>query len=179
MTAARVFPAEIFVDQTLVMIRDSNRRICGSTVPLHEHARQAAALASAAGASNATIAAALLYGIGDALVASWSRHPSRSGPTDPVQATLGHLGLHFPETMTAPISLLADAHIYLRENQGLTPTPEGRAAERRLGHSPHASAAVELAIVDTKAGQGPMITPPLGDYRDLLHTLCNRTLYLV
>ena len=63
--ATLLFPPEIFVDQVLVTIRDASIRIPGSSVPFHQHARQAASLAERAALPDHLIGAALLYGVGE------------------------------------------------------------------------------------------------------------------
>ena len=123
-----LFPPEIFVDQVLVTIRDATIRIPGSSVPFHQHARQAASLAERAALPDHLIGAALLYGVGDLMVRSWSRHPAfEHAPTDPTQAAVAHLSSHVPERVLAPIRLLPDALRYLDAGAaGLTATPPQR-----------------------------------------------------
>ena len=165
-----LFPPEIFVDQVLVTIRDATVRIPGSSVPFHQHARQAASLAERAALPDHLIGAALLYGVGDLMVRSWSRHPAfEHAPTDPTQAAVAHLSSHVPERVLAPIRLLPDARRYLDAGAaGLTATPPQRRFETEL----QAADAVELALIDQRAGNREMITPKLDHYRDLLRDLC-------
>ena len=169
--ATLLFPPEIFVDQVLVTIRDASARISGSSVPFHQHARQAASLAERASLPDPVVGAALLYGVGELMVRSWSRHPAFEGaPTDPTQAALAHLGSHMPDAVLEPIRLLPDAKRYLAAaNNGLTAT----APQRRFETEVHAADAVELALIDQLAGNREMITPKLDHYRDLLWGLCS------
>ena len=168
--ATLLFPPEIFVDQVLVTIRDASIRIPGSSVPFHQHARQAASLAERAALPDHLIGAALLYGVGELMIRSWSRHPAfEHAPTDPTNATLAHLGSHLPERVLAPIRLLPDARRYLDAGAGgLTAT----APQRRFETEIQAADAVELALIDRRAGTREMITPKLDHYRDLLRELC-------
>lgn len=175
MTAAAVlFPPEIFVDQLLVTIRDATLRVPDSTVPYHEHARQAAALATRNELEPATVAAALLYGVGEIVVRTWARHPAvEPDVLDPTAAGLAHLDTHFPPAVTQPIALLGRARAYTARRA------DGRDADhedRRFETEPHAREALELVGIDRLAGRGPMITPPLDAYRDLLHGLCRPAL---
>ncbi len=170
MSAALLFPPEIFVDQVLVTVRDSNVRISGSVVPFHEHARQAAGLARSEGASDALVGAALLYGIGEVLVRCWERHPSVRSVVTPTQAAVAHLSLHLPAAVTEPIRLLPQARVQLQRDAG-----RGLVASRHrpaFENQQYAAQAMELAQIDRRAGTGPMITPELCEYRDLLAGLC-------
>ena len=168
--ATLLFPPEIFVDQVLVTIRDASVRIPGSSVPFHQHARQAASLAERAALPDHLVGAALLYGVGDLMLRSWARHPAfEHAPTDPTQAAVAHLGSHMPEPVLAPIRLLPAATRYLDIGSGgLTAT----APQRRFETELHAADAVELALIDQRAGNREMITPKLDHYRDLLWHLC-------
>lgn len=170
--AAVLFPPEIFVDQLLVSIRDATLRLPGSQVSFHHHARQAAALAAHRGAQKPTVAAALLYGYGEIVARSWARHPARSTPIDPTTAGVAHLGTHLPESVVRPIALMSQANTYAASTRhvGMVQTP----AQLRFETEPYAGAALELAEIDRLAGNGPMLTPPLDEYRDLLHGLCRR-----
>jgi predicted HD phosphohydrolase len=175
MTAAAVlFPPEIFVDQLLVTIRDATVRVPGSTVPYHEHARQAAALATRSELDTPTVAAALLYGVGEIVVRTWARHPAvEPDVLDPMAAGLAHLDTHFPAAVTEPIALLGRARAYTaRRADGRGPGPE----DRRFETEAYAREALELVEIDRLTGRGPMITPPLDAYRDLLHGLCRPAL---
>lgn len=170
MSAALLFPPEIFVDQVLVMVRDSRVRIRGSVVPFHEHARQAAGLARYEGAGDALVGAALLYGIGEILVRCWERHPSSGAVVNPSQAAVAHLSLHLPANVTEPIRLLPKARVQLQRDAGggLLATRHRQTFESE----PYAAQAMELAVIDRRAGNGSMITPDLSEYRDLLAGLC-------
>lgn len=170
-----LFPPEVFVDHLLVTIRDSGLHLPGSSVPYRDHARQAAALAGAEAHPPSLVAAALLYGIGDVLVSSWARHPAApDDPWAPTEAAAAHLGAHLEPEVIAPISLLPQARAYLAANEGLPAMSAPR--RRRFEQTPHAWAAVALAVIDRHAGNGPMLTPPLASYRDLLFDLCTDTL---
>ncbi len=168
--AAMLFPPEIFVDQVLVTIRDSTVQIPGSQVPFHQHARQAASLAERAALPDHLVAASLLYGVGELMVRSWARHPAfEHAPTNPIDGAIAHLATHMPERVLAPIRLLPDARRYLDAGAaGLS----GSAAQRRFETELGAADAVELALIDLRAGNGEMITPKLDHYRDLLRGLC-------
>lgn len=168
--ATLLFPPEIFVDQILVTIRDASVRIPGSSVPLHQHARQAASLAERAALPDPLVGAALLYGVGELMVRSWARHPAfEHAPTDPTNAAVAHLGSHMPNQVLEPIRLLPEAKRYLAAGAaGLATTATRRRFETEL----HAADAVELALIDEQAGNGEMITPTLDHYRDLLRDLC-------
>lgn len=171
MTAAAVlFPPEIFVDQLLVTIRDATVRLPGSSLSYHLHARQAAALATQAGLEQPAVAAALLYGYGEVVARSWSRHPSAPVPVDATAAGVAHLRTHLSCSVTQPIALMTRARRYLDEagHAGMIPTPE----RLRFETEPHASVALELVDIDRRAGVDAMITPGLDAYRDLLHGLC-------
>ncbi|MEM7288240.1 MAG: hypothetical protein AAF480_17975 [Actinomycetota bacterium] len=168
--ATLLFPPEIFVDQVLVTVRDAQVHIPGSTVPFHQHARQAASLAERAALPDHMIAAALLYGVGELMVRSWSRHPAfEHAPSDPIDAAVAHLGSHLPDRVLTPIRLLPAARRYLDAGAaGLTAT----APQRRFETELQAADAVELALIDRRAGLRHMITPKLDHYRDLLRDLC-------
>lgn len=174
MTAAAVlFPPDIFVDQVLVMVRDSNLLLPASTMPHAEHARQAAALAGRGAHPDTLVAAALLCGIGDLVVGSWSRHPSTSHRTTPAnEAAAMHLSHHLPPCVTEPIRLLSRARRYLNAVSG---TGLALSATRRQFESePHAAAAIDLADIDRRAGKVPMLTPALETYRDMLFSLAHQ-----
>lgn len=179
MTAAAVlFPPEVFIDQLLVTIRDSSFRLPGSTLPHHQHARQAAALARRAGCSDAMVAAALVSGIGDVVARGWARHPRAvCTDVDPGRAALAHLGTHLPDSVTGPVALLGVARAHLAPTTaaagGSTRTDHGR---RRLETEPHGASALELGRIHREAGRRVMIAPTLDVYRELLHGLCHSSL---
>ena len=139
-------------------------------MPFHQHARQAASLAERAALPDHLVAASLLYGVGELMVRSWARHPAfEHAPTDPIEGAIAHLAAHLPERVLTPIRLLPDARRYLDAGAaGLGGSAPQRRFETELG----AADAVELALIDQRAGKGEMITPKLDHYRDLLHRLC-------
>lgn len=181
MAAAVLFPPEIFVDHLLVAIRDAALRLPGSSVPYHRHARQAAAIASSdANASDELVAAALLSGIGEVILASFSRHPAAAdapvatSDLHAAEVARSHLSLYFPDDVTEPIALLPRARAYLRDaRRGPADAPAMNAFERaRFESEPAAFDATTLAVIDDRAGRGPVACPPLDAHRHLLHRLC-------
>lgn len=167
-----LFPAEIFVDHTLVVIRDSRVRLPGSSLALCDHARQAAALAEGNGDEPEVIVGALVCGVGHALLQSWERHPSVSSvpKLTPTEAAVAHLERHLPESVTGPIAMLPRAERYLATMRGAwSMSPRERAC---FEQEPWAADAVALAETLDHAGRQPMLAPPLGHYRTLLYRLC-------
>jgi len=172
MPSAQLFPPEVFVDHLLVAIRDADFYLSRSALSPQDHARQSAALAHADACPPPLVAAAVLSGVGELLARSWARHPA-AAPDTPIaaaDAASAHLSLHLPPEVTEPIRLLSTAHHYLHANEGqmtMSANEVGQFESER-----HARQALALARIDRRVGAGPMITPPLDSYRELLFELC-------
>jgi phosphonate degradation associated HDIG domain protein len=160
-----------------------DRAYSGEPVSQLEHALQSAALAQAAGASEALVAAALLHDIGH-LVNDQGDTPTERGIDDLHQ----FLGAHFLEPLFGrevlePIRLHVAAKRYLcatrpgyhealsadsRRSLALQGGVFSAQEAEAFGQRPHVADAISLRLWDDQAKVAGLRTPSLDDYLPLL-----------
>lgn len=165
------------VDQIVNLIASLEHHSYGESVDMLAHSLQSAAHASADGASNALVLAALLHDIGHVLgdAGDW-------GLPDHALAGAEYLERWFTADIVEPVRLHVDAKRYLVatdptyldqlsrasiESLALQGGPFSNEEAERFAANPHALAALSLRRIDDHGKHRDAATPALGEYRPL------------
>ena len=162
------------------------REYMGEAVSMSQHMEQSAARASADGAADSLVVAALLHDIGHFVGA----HPidALENGIDNRHETVGadYLGAHFPPSVTEPIRLHVDAKRYLCATDSgylerLSPAsvgslqvqggPMSREEIEAFEANPHHRDAIRLRLYDDDGKVAGLQIRPASQYRDLLESI--------